>query len=424
MILPSIDLQNGHAVQLIGGKELDLDAGDPRPIAQRFARCGEIAVVDLDRALGRGDNDAVVEDLLAIAPVRLGGGIRSAHRALHWLDRGVTKVVLGTAATPEVLSELPRERVVAALDAQDGEVVDHGWTRGTGHSILERIEALRDYVSGFLVTFVEREGRLGGTDLERARSIVEAADGLEITIAGGVTTADEVQQLDEIGCNAQVGMALYRGHMDLAEAFTSPMRSDREDGLWPTIVTDELGTALGLVYSNLESVRAALAEACGIYWSRKRGLWRKGETSGDGQELLRFEVDCDRDSLKAVVRQKGEGFCHLARRSCFGVDSGLGALDRTLEARRLDAPDGSYTKRLFDDADLLGRKILEEARELVDARNPDQIRNEAADLMYFALTKARANGVDLEQIASELDRRSLRVRRRSQTAGEKSAEES
>ena len=113
MIIPSIDLMDGHAVQLIGGKEKSLDAGDPRPIAKRFARAGEIAVIDLDAALGRGDNSDLIKELLAIAPCRVGGGIRDLETARMWLDAGAVRVILGTKAVPEILCELPKDRVMA-----------------------------------------------------------------------------------------------------------------------------------------------------------------------------------------------------------------------------------------------------------------------------------------------------------------------
>ncbi len=211
MIVPSIDLQGGHAVQLIGGEQPALDAGDPRPLARRFGRVGEIAVVDLDAALGRGSNAAVIEDLVALAPCRVGGGIRDVASAIAWLDRGAVSVVLGTAARPEVLEKLPRERVIAALDARDGEVVVEGWQKRTGTRVLERIAALRDLAGGFLVTFVEREGRLQGTDLAFAKEIRAAAGAAAVTIAGGITTAEEVRELDRLGCDGPDRHgALYR----------------------------------------------------------------------------------------------------------------------------------------------------------------------------------------------------------------------
>lgn len=156
-----------------------------------------------------------------------------------------------------------------------------------------------------------------GLDIDRVPPLVQAARGIGITVAGGVTTPAELADLDRLGADAQVGMAIYSGKLDLADAFAAPLVSDRPDGLWPTVVTDERGVCLGLVYSNAESLRAAVDEGRGIYWSRRRGLWRKGETSGDVQELLKVEADCDRDALKFTVRQDGDGFCHRGTRGCW-----------------------------------------------------------------------------------------------------------
>ena len=130
MIVPSIDLQGGQTVQLVGGAEKAIDAGDPMPIAERFAIAGEIAVIDLDAAMRTGSNAALIEPLLARFACRVGGGIRDVASAVGWLDRGARKVILGTAAKPEILSQLPRERVIAALDARHGEVVVEGWQQG------------------------------------------------------------------------------------------------------------------------------------------------------------------------------------------------------------------------------------------------------------------------------------------------------
>ena len=221
MIIPSIDLQSGNAVQLVGGKELAIDAGDPRPIADVFGRVGEIAVIDLDAALGTGTNRETILELLSRAPCRVGGGIRDVDTARFWLDAGARKIILGTAARPDILGQLPKERLIAALDAVDGEVVVEGWTKKTGRGVIERMKELRPYVGGFLVTFVEKEGRLGGVDEDRIRELVEAADGAELTVAGGVATADDVGVIDALGADAQVGMALYTKKFDLAEAMAS-----------------------------------------------------------------------------------------------------------------------------------------------------------------------------------------------------------
>ncbi|QDU66621.1 phosphoribosyl-ATP diphosphatase [Engelhardtia mirabilis] len=412
MIVPSIDLQGGQAVQLIGGAVLELEAGDPRPLMQRFARVGPVAVVDLDAALGAGENTALIDELVDLGPVRVGGGIRSVEAARRWLDRGAEQVVVGTAATPQFLGQLPRERVIAALDARNGEVVVEGWTVGTGSRVAERMAELAPFVSGFLVTVVEREGRLGGVDETLARSLRAAAGDRSLTYAGGVTTPADVAVLDRLGIDAQVGMALYTGRLDLAEGFTAPLSSDRPDGLWPTVVCDETGRALGLAYSDLQSVRAAIDGGVGAYHSRRRGLWVKGASSGDTQELLRVEVDCDRDALRFIVRQTGAGFCHRGTATCFGDATGLAALETTLRQRRASAPDGSYTARLFDDPALLDAKLREEVEELIAAEGRDEVVQEAADVLFFTLTKLRAAGVPLADVERALDARALRVSRR------------
>ncbi len=412
MIVPSIDLMNGQAVQLVGGKDFELSAGDPRPLAKQFAVVGETAVVDLDAALGQGTNEDTIRDLLTLARCRVGGGIRTVEAARNWLDAGAAVVVLGTAAQPEILRQLPRERVIAALDARNDEVVVDGWRQGTGATVLERIKELRNLVGGFLVTFVEREGRLGGTRLDAAEQIAAAAGDARVTIAGGITTAEEVAALDAMGCDAQIGMALYKGRLGLADAFAAPLVSDRPDGLWPTVVVDENDVALGLAYSSLESLRAAIETRRGVYQSRARGLWVKGESSGATQELLEVSADCDRDALRFRVRQAGTGFCHRHTRNCWGAAMGVPELVRRLKGRLDEAPSGSYTQRLFDDPALLQSKLVEEAGELAEASGRDDVIAEAADVVYFALVKLVASGANWEQVSRELDRRQLRITRR------------
>lgn len=412
MLIPSIDLQGGQAVQLEQGRRKVLEAGDPRPILEKFSRVGEVAIIDLDAAMGCGNNRDLIRELITRAPCRVGGGIRDANSAIEWLDAGAAKVILGTAAVPEVLAELPRERVIAALDAFDDDVVIEGWQKRTGRSVLDRLAEIKDLIGGLLVTFVEGEGKLQGLDLSRIPPLIRAAAGIDVTVAGGVTTTEDISALDRLGADAQVGMAIYTGRLDVADAFAAPLVSDRPDGLWPTVVVDEAGQSLGLVYSNGESLRAAVNEGRGIYWSRRRGLWRKGESSGQTQELLRVEADCDRDALKFTVRQAGGGFCHRGTRSCWGDERGLGDLARRLAGRFPDAPAGSYTARLFADPRLLAAKLREEADELADAAGQEEVIHETADLLYFALVAMVRGGVELSAVERELDRRSRKLSRR------------
>ncbi|MFB6351766.1 MAG: phosphoribosyl-ATP diphosphatase, partial [Bradymonadaceae bacterium] len=257
----------------------------------------------------------------------------------------------------------------------------------------------------FMVTFVENEGRLEGTQMEAVERLNEAAGEAELTVAGGISTVDEIARLHEMGVDAQVGMALYKDRLHLADAIAAPLESDREDGLWPTVVCDEHDKALGLAYSDGESLREAVDRKRGAYHSRSRGLWVKGETSGNVQHLRRIDLDCDADALRFTVEQEGEGFCHRDTWTCWGEDRGLSRLERIVEQRRQEAPEGSYTKKLFEHPELLTDKLLEEAAELGEADEPDAVVWEAADLLYFAMVAMAAGETSLREVEDELTRR-------------------
>ena len=208
---------------------------------------------------------------------------------------------------------------------------------------------------------------------------------------------------------------------------TTSISSDRPDKLYPTVVTNEHGLCLGLVYSNAASLHMSLKMGRGVYKSRKRdGIWIKGATSGDIQELVSVSWDCDGDCLRFCVRQKGDGFCHLKSSTCFGPYTGLMKLEQTLQQRKRESLSGSHAKsftiRCLNNPDFLKAKIMEEAEELCDAETNEQIATEAADVIYFAMTKCVAAGVSLEDVERNLDLKSMKVSRRKGDAKPKWAE--
>ncbi|HLO98103.1 MAG TPA: phosphoribosyl-ATP diphosphatase [Fimbriimonas sp.] len=413
MIIPSIDLQGGNAVQLIGGKEFAVDGGDPHAWAQMFGLAGEIGVIDLDAALGKGSNRDVIVEILKTHRCRVGGGIRTIEDATFYLDAGAKQVIIGTKATPAFVSQLPKQRVMAALDTVHGEVVTEGWQTNTKQPIESRIAELRDHVGGFLVTFVEREGRMVSMDMDRCRELKALCGDVPLTVAGGLSTVEEVAELDAMGIDVQVGMALYTKKIEYVDAVLAPIKKRLPDALWPTVVCDEQGVALGLVWSNEESVRLAFQEHRGIYYSRSRQeIWRKGESSGAIQTLLRVDLDCDRDALKFTVQQHGTGFCHTGTRTCWGDVPSLYDLDQTLAQRKESAPEGSYSARLFNEPGLLEAKLVEEATELSEASSPENAVAEAADVLYFTAATLAQHNKSLKDVSKELQRRSLKISRR------------
>src|SRR5438477_119623 len=418
MIVPSIDLMQGRAVQLRGGRDFVLDGGDPLARLEEFAVAGEVAVVDLAAALGKGggSNAALIREMVRRAPCRVGGGIRDLDTARAWLDAGAAKIMIGTAAGPDFCAALPRERVIAAVDAERGHVVVEGWRTATGTPVLERIRDLAPVVGEFLFTQVEKEGAMSGFDFQAVAAAVRAAGEVRLTAAGGITTATEIAELDGIGADAQVGMALYTGRLALGEAVAAPLVKPVGD-VWPTVVCDEWGHALGLVWSTRESLARAIAERKGIYWSRSRqALWEKGATSGNTQELVRVDLDCDRDALRFTVRQRGAGFCHLDRPACWPSRFVLDDLARTITERAARPELGSGTAKLLADSALLAAKLQEEAEELGRAGDRPEAVHETADLFYMALVALVRGGGSLTEVRAELARRHAGVTRRPMTA--------
>ncbi|MFN8608810.1 MAG: HisA/HisF-related TIM barrel protein [Vulcanimicrobiota bacterium] len=259
MLICSIDLIGGQAVQLRQGKQHVLTSPtDPLELAREFNRYGEVAVIDLDAAMGKGDNLELIRRICQVAQVRVGGGIRDKARAEELLRAGARQLIVGTAATPELLSQLPAERVMVALDQVGGKVVDHGWTQSTGESVLDRARRLAPHCGSFLCTFVEDEGGMQGMDLERVRSLAAELPH-PVTVAGGVARGQEIAAISRLGLDVQVGMALYTGAIKPAEVIVESLDFDKME-LLPTIVQDPAGQVLMLAYSSRESLRRALSE--------------------------------------------------------------------------------------------------------------------------------------------------------------------
>ncbi len=408
MIIPSIDIMGGKAVQLRQGKKLVLTSEiSPMELAKVFNRYGEVAVIDLDSALGQGDNKQLIMELCQVADIRAGGGVRDVETARSLLRAGAKQVIIGTAAEPELLSQLPSDRVMVALDQIDGNVVDNGWRVDTGETVVERAERLAPYCGGFLSTFVQGEGCMEGVD-EKAVVALRDRVSRPLTIAGGVATGTEAVALSKLGVDVQVGMALYTGKLDLGDVISDSLNWGA-NGLIPTVVVDQYGTLLMQAYSSRESLREALTSGQGVYYSRSRqALWRKGETSFNTQQLLSCRPDCDFDSIKFVVSQTGNA-CHRNSYSCFDPSASrrfdMERLFAIIDDRRSTAHDSecnSYTQTLLRDRRLLSKKIMEEAYEVVSFSSRANLKWEIADLLYFVSVLANAEGVTWREIEAEL----------------------
>ena len=226
MIFPCIDLMDGKVVQLVQGRRKALEGDAPEEMLRRFAGFPEIQVIDLDAAMSRGSNDELVRLLASKATVRVGGGVRTVERARGLVEEGARKVIVGTAAFTasgiheEFLGRLRdaigRERLVIALDSKHGRVVIQGWKEVTTLRAEEVLRLLEPYCSGFLCTYVDKEGMLEGTDLGWFGRL-RASTSLELTAAGGITTLDEVRALLTMEVHVALGMAIYTGRLSLRD---------------------------------------------------------------------------------------------------------------------------------------------------------------------------------------------------------------
>ncbi|KAK4648584.1 trifunctional histidinol dehydrogenase [Podospora bellae-mahoneyi] len=320
--------------------------------------------------------------------------LESRDDVVSLIDAGARKVFVRPEQLPDFAEFGSRVAPVVsgANPAQLASATEHGLlisdfdiTAAETARFVEEAKAKK--IASFFVKPV------AGADLEKFIGVAAQVGAIPILPSTDVTSKEQA------------------GKLAVPKILAASWKSDRADGLIPTVVVDEHDTALGLVYSSEESVGEALRTQTGVYQSRKRGLWYKGASSGDTQELVRISLDCDNDALKFVVRQKGR-FCHLEQSGCFGDLKGIKKLEQTLVSRKRSAPQGSYTARLFSDEKLLRAKIMEEAEELCDAKTAEEVAFEAADLIYFAMARVVAAGVSLADVEKSLDAKSFKVKRR------------
>ena len=222
MLIPSIDLKGGAVVQLVQGQDLAIRDEDVSRWVNRFKHFPKVQVIDLDAAMGSGDNLAIVRRIAGELTCRVGGGVRTIDRAHDILAAGATHVIVGSslfkdgqpdlAFAREISDAVGADRVIAAVDSRGGKVVIHGWKTVLPITAVEAVRALEPYCSEFLYTHVDTEGLMGGTNRD-AILAVRGATTRRVTAAGGITTQAEIDDLDANGVDAVVGMAIYTGKL-------------------------------------------------------------------------------------------------------------------------------------------------------------------------------------------------------------------
>jgi phosphoribosylformimino-5-aminoimidazole carboxamide ribotide isomerase len=224
MLIPAIDLKGGKVVQLIQGDKLAIETTDLDYWIGRFSGFRRVNVIDLDAAMSSGANDHLVREICTRLPCQVGGGVRTAERAVELCAVGARKVIVGSALFKDGLADLAAaqrfadavgvDRIVGAVDSKGGRVVTHGWKTSTATTAVVAVRALEPYCGEFLYTHVDKEGLMKGTDIAAIRAVRDATR-RPLIAAGGVTTQAEIDELDALGIDAVVGMAIYTGTLEL-----------------------------------------------------------------------------------------------------------------------------------------------------------------------------------------------------------------
>src|SRR5688572_11586154 len=224
MLIPSIDLQSGRVVQLVQGERLAWSSDDLDGWIEKFSGFPVVQVIDLDAAKDAGSNRDLVRYICERLPCQVGGGIRSPEAARAILDHGATRVIVGSAlftnngvdvdAARQLSDAVGRESLVAAIDGRGGRVAVHGWSTTLDLLVKDAIAPLQPFVGAFLATLIDGEGKMGGIDIAIVEELRRATT-RPLIVAGGIRSMDEVEQLDALGIDAVVGMAIYTGLMSI-----------------------------------------------------------------------------------------------------------------------------------------------------------------------------------------------------------------
>jgi phosphoribosylformimino-5-aminoimidazole carboxamide ribonucleotide (ProFAR) isomerase len=228
MLIPCIDLQSGQAVQLIHGRRRELAVADVFGLLEKFKSHRWLHIIDLDSAIGTGDNNELARGLCLAAhkrykfKVRIGGGIRTVARAREIVNWGADQIIIGSAAFRDgkintrflraLNKKVPRKKIVIALDTARGHITTHGWRRKLALLPESVMPTLEPFCFAFLCTDVDREGTMQGARLDFFKQL-RAATAHPIIAAGGIKSRPEISSLEKIGMDAAVGMALYKNRL-------------------------------------------------------------------------------------------------------------------------------------------------------------------------------------------------------------------
>jgi len=224
VLIPSIDLMDGKIVQLVQGERKALEFDDFSEWIERFRKFPMVQVIDLDAAMENGSNAELVKELCSQLPCQVGGGLRSLEKARAMIASGARKIIIGsslftsgglnTQFAKELADELGVERLIFSVDSRAGFISVKGWKQSTRLRPSDAMRQLAPFCSAFLYTHIDTEGLMQGFPFEILTDL-RSATNKNLIVAGGITTSEEIERLDQMGIDAVVGMAIYTGTLTI-----------------------------------------------------------------------------------------------------------------------------------------------------------------------------------------------------------------
>ena len=345
VILPAIDIKDGNCVRLYKGdfSTVHKVAENPVETALKFEKHGAqwIHMVDLDGAKdGHRVNSEVFLSVRRAVSVKieLGGGIRDMDTVDFYMENGIDRVILGSAAVndPDFIRravEKYGDKVAVGIDAKYGKVMAQGWLDESETDYIELAQKMEKIgVKNIIFTDISKDGMLKGPNFEQLKALKSSVN-CNITASGGISSVEDLERLRQLDVYGAIcGKSIYSGKIDLKEAVKlARVPSDAfiekffvKGDLLPAIVQEKsTGEVLMLAYMNRESLKKTFETGYTWFYSRSRQeLWNKGATSGHVQKVVDIYSDCDDDTLLVTVEQTGAA-CHTGNHSCFFTRLGV-----------------------------------------------------------------------------------------------------
>ena len=412
--IPTLDISNEKAVLVKNGKVYKI-LGDAMEKAKFLSIHKHFQIVDIDRAIGTGNNTELIKSIVQRYPCYVGGGIRSYDDAIEFLNSSARRVIVSTNLSSEFIHSIPKERLIIDFDIdQDYKVFIKGRTEINTTNFFDLLKMYCNYVEMITITFHHTEGTCAGIPMKQIEDIKQVLEpyNIKIVVAGGISSIDEIERLKQMNVIPQFGSAFWNGLFTLGDVYSIMLNEKRQSKwiatekkiiLYPCIVQNINGVVLGLTYCSKESLKISVDSRIATFYSRDRDtLWIKGANSGSYHTVQYVHLNCDNTSIRMIV--DGNIFCHLDCISCFGhCDPSRGNL-KSLQKIIQQSREGSYTSDLLKSETKIKSKLLEETEELVCSKGLEVI-HETADLLYFICMFLQKNKIDITDVEQELIKR-------------------